>query len=336
MRIWFNHWFSTVYHLINLIKDGDPGKFTIIGSNENTLSVYKNACDEWYQEPYGIPSEQYIEFCLDFCQKHNIDIFVPRKEIVAISHAHKQFETIGVKLLDDADYDMISLLEDKAATYKFFEKYVSECIPTVKIAHSMSEFLQFYFELLKSVPRVCYKLVEDEGARSFRVIDERIETSDALLEKPGAKITLNAAIKVLSGYDFSIPVLLMPYLSGVEVSVDCLKTPNGNMIIPRYKTNKRYSEIIFKESLMNTCSCMMDAMGLEMPLNIQFKVESGKYYLLEVNPRMSGGLQLSCEATGINLPSIAVNKLLGITKKWEYPQNKTRKVVHIETPICLD
>ena len=336
MRIWFNHWFSTVYHLINLIKEGDPDKFYIVGSNANNLSVYKCACDEWYQEPSNLSAEEYVKYCLDFCIEHKIDIFVPRKHLVDISRNHKLFEDISVKLLVDRDYDIITMLDDKYSTYQFFKKHCPGCVPEVRIANTYDEFLLSYEELSSCCGRVCYKLVEDEGARSFRVIDNRIENVNALLEKPGAKITLDAAKKVLSGYDISIPILLMPYLSGVEVSVDCLATKRGNLIIPRYKTNKRYSEIIFKEELMNTCSTMMDVLQLQMPMNIQFKVENGKYYLLEINPRMSGGLQLSCKASNINLPSIAINKLLGVEKQWVYPSFLSQKVVHIETPICFE
>lgn len=32
IRIWFNHWFSTVYEIIRLIKK-DNSKFYIIGTN---------------------------------------------------------------------------------------------------------------------------------------------------------------------------------------------------------------------------------------------------------------------------------------------------------------
>ncbi len=335
MRVWFNHWFSTVYHLINLMKESAPGRFYIIGSNEKRLSVYKNACDEWYQEPADLDAEAYVQFCLDFCLEHDVDIFVPRRHLVAISKYHERFEAISVKLLVDTDFDTLAMLDDKYATYEFFRAHCPECVPEVRLAHNFEEFMQSYEELQGCCSRVCYKLIEDEGARSFRVIDDRIESIGALLEKPGAKITLKAAQNVLSQYDFSIPILLMPYLSGVEVSVDCLSTPQGNLIIPRYKTNKRYSEIIFKKELMQSCDRIMDLLHLQMPMNIQFKVENGRYYLLEINPRMSGGLQLSCKAANINLPGIAIHKLLGVEKEWHYPDFESQKVVHIETPICF-
>lgn len=34
IRIWMNHWFSTAYNIVNLIKQDDPD-FYVIGTNEN-------------------------------------------------------------------------------------------------------------------------------------------------------------------------------------------------------------------------------------------------------------------------------------------------------------
>lgn len=335
MWIWFNHWFSTAYHLINLIKEGDPGKFTVVGSSTNGSAVYQRACEEWYMEPDGLTQDEYVCFCLDFCQKHRIDIFVPHRNMAAVAGRRADFSALGVKLFADQDADKIALLEDKQRTYAFFASNGFSCIPQVRVAHSLAEFDAAYAELKSTCARVCYKLVADEGARSFRVVDDRIEQPSAILEKPGMKVTLTAARKVLGGYDFSIPVLLMPYLSQVEISVDCLAAPGGNLIIPRYKTSKRYSEVVFSPKIMDLCDEMLGVLNMKMPINIQFKQEGDRPYLLEVNPRMSGGLQLSCKATGINLPSIAVNQLIGLEKTWCYPKFERQKVAHIETPICL-
>ncbi|NCB70401.1 MAG: carboxylate--amine ligase [Clostridia bacterium] len=335
MRVWFNHWFSTAYHLINLIKTGDPGKFVFVGSSTNREAIYKCVCDEWFYEADGLTAEEYVDFCVSFCVEHKIDVFVPRRFLVAIVKNADRFRAVGVNLFADTCSDIIEMLDDKIRTYDYFRMLDSEYVPEVRIARSFEEFTAAYEELRGKVARVCYKLVVDEGARSFRVIDDRIERTSALLEKPGAKITWEAAQKVLGQYDFSIPLLLMPYLSGVEISADCLATPSGNLIIPRYKTNKRYSEVIFNADVMAECSRMMEKLGLKMPLNIQFKKDADRLFLLEINPRMSGGLQLSCKATGLNVPSIAINQLLGVERSWDYPDITAQKVAHIETPICL-
>ena len=42
-RIWMNHWFSTAYNIVNLIKQDDP-EFLVIGSNENILVLQYERC----------------------------------------------------------------------------------------------------------------------------------------------------------------------------------------------------------------------------------------------------------------------------------------------------
>ena len=335
MRVWFNHWFSTAYHLINLMRDGED--LFVIGSSANPDMVYKQACDEWYAEDGSIAAEEYPEFCLEFCREHGVDVFVPRRFLSEVAKRRSDFERLGVRLFADGNSGLIGLLEDKAATYRFFAERDFGCVPPVAIASSLDEFTAGY-ELLKSTAdRVCYKLITDDGARSFRVIDDSIEAVSGVLSKPGTKLTFEAAKKVLGGYDFSVPVLMMPYLEGTEISADCLRTASGNLIIPRFKMNGRFSEIRLDKDIMDECNKIMNALRIEMPLNIQFKMSGGKPYLLEINPRMSGGLQLSCAATGINIPKIALNRLLGKPEiLWSYPDFQSRKVAHIETPICLD
>ncbi|MGN0537638.1 MAG: ATP-grasp domain-containing protein, partial [Acutalibacteraceae bacterium] len=330
-RVWFNHWFSTAYHLINMMKEHN--ELTFIGSSSNPLAIYSRACDEWYEEKDGMTGEDYVNFCLEFCQEHEIDIFVPRRHLVSVVQNSERFEKLGVRLFADTNSELIKILDNKQETYHYFAEHFPSCVPEYHIAHSLDEFMSFYYQMQTPNTRVCYKLTIDEGARSFRVIDDRIETSIGLLERPGSKVTLSSAKKILENYDFSVPILMMPYLDGVEISVDCLKTASGNLIIPRYKTNKRYSEIIFNSEIMEMCSKIMDITNLRMPLNIQFKKHNNKPYLLEINPRMSGGLQLSCKATGLNIPDLAISQLLGMDKSWAYPAITSQKVAHIETPI---
>lgn len=73
--IWLNHWFSTAYDIIDLIREGGD-EFRIIGTNDRDESPIMLNCDEWYKEPV-VRGEEYISFCLDFCEKHGVDIFMP-------------------------------------------------------------------------------------------------------------------------------------------------------------------------------------------------------------------------------------------------------------------
>ena len=317
MRVWFNHWFSAVYHIISMMREGEP-EHTYIGSSENAYAVYKEVCDEFYVEPGGLDENAYVDY------------------LTAIALCKSRFEAAGVKLLANTDGELAKTLDDKRATYEAVQKILPEVVPEYYVAESYGAFVAHCETLRGKGYRVCYKLTVDEGARSFRVLDERIESGNAVYEKPGSKLTFAAAQKVMKEYSFAKPVLIMPYLDGVEISADCLQTDKGKLIIPRYKMNKRYSEVCFDEGVTALCERLLEGLGCEMPVNIQFKMREGKPYLLEINPRMSGGLQLSCKASAINLPALALKKLLGKPHDWRYPEKRSAKVVHIETPVCLD
>ena len=333
MRIWFNHWFSTAYHLINLIRDANPN-FYFIGTNKNDYAVYKLACDEWHREPEKISDSDYVDFCLEFCRAHAVDIFIPRRNLTAIAQRLDDFG--NVKVLIGRDAHLMKILDDKVATYEFIAAGgLDEIVPPYRIATTFDEFNAAYDALKTSINRICYKLTADEGAVTFRVIDDSIENISALHNMPNMKVTRSAAQKILSRYDFKIPVLVMPYLSGREVSVDCLTTARGNIIVPRFKTNNRYSEIKFDDAIMNVAEKILSLINFDVPINIQFRTDAEKLYLLEINPRMSGGLQLSCLGAGINIPDLAVSQLLGVNKDWSYPAQKFCRVANIETPIIL-
>ena len=337
MRIWFNHWFSTAYHLINLIRDGNPKKFRFVGSNKKNSAIYKRACDEWFLEPEKISEDDYVDFCLNFCRKHEINIFVPRRGLTAIAQRRGEFENLGVKILVGKDSRLMKILDDKVATYEFMSAGgLDEIIPTHRLAKNFSEFVTACDEIKTATNRVCYKLAVDEGALTFRVIDDSLEKISALHNMPNMKVTRAVAEKILSAYDFKIPLIVMPYLIGREISVDCLSTPRGNIVVPRFKTNGRYSEIKFDDEIISVAEKILSVMKIDVPINIQFRFDGEKFFLLEINPRMSGGLQLSCLGAGINIPDIAINQLLGVEKIWSRPERKFCRVANIETPIIID
>jgi carbamoylphosphate synthase large subunit len=333
VRVWLNHWFSTAYHIINLLKTDDEINFVVIGSNTDNNCVYRTVCDEWAVEPQFNNSDLYIDFCIDFCRRRNIDVFLPRRNMQAVSRRLSDFNMIGVKALVESDYSLMDILRDKIKTYQLFAQHNIGNIPPYRSVSSVEDFEIAYQQLKTEDNRVCFKFAIDEGAVSFRVIDNQIEHS--LTENIGAKITYKDAIKTLSKQKIFHTLLVMPYLSGFEVSVDCLYMPDGDhIIIPRYKSWHRSEEIKFEKDIVDVCILFLDSFKLKYPCNLQFKYDNGRSYLLEVNTRMSGGIQMSCMATGVNIPNIAVNRLLGIEKQAQYDKNP-QIVSFIETPVVL-
>ncbi len=330
VKIWFNRWFSTAYHIINLIKKDTDINFYIIGSNPNSDSIVKEACDEWYSEPDKVTDDEYIKFCIDFCIKHNIDIFAPRHNQLLISKHKKSFEEINVRVLAD-NYDIISQLQNKASAYNFIKKNHIGNVPDYSIVHNAEEFKKAYDTLSQSYENLCYKFTTDEGGCSFRIIDT---APPSPFRRGGNHTNAETAMHDIQSVKKCPEIMLMPLLTGSEVSVDCLKTRQGNIMIPRFKTNTRVEYIKYDDEILSVCSDFLSKMPLECPCNIQFRYLNNIPYFLEINTRMSGGIQMSCLASGINIPNLAVNILLDKDKAWVLNKQNI-KVSYIETPILL-
>ena len=313
VRIWMNHWFSTAYNIVNLIKQDDP-EFFVIGSNENVGSPIRTVCDEWYHEP-TLKDDTYVDYCVEFCREHHVDVFLPRRGMLDISKHIQRFASIGTKVMVD-DYSLISVLNHKNEAYELFKKEGIGIVPEYRMVTTTEQFCRGYSELKEQYKQVCFKFVKDEGGKSFRLIDNSKTGYATLFKKQTTRMTYDAAVAALSEKETFPPIMLMPYLPNEEISVDCLKTNSGIIMIPRVKGATRVEAIRYNPDILATCQRFFERIPLEMPCNIQFKYLEGIPYMLEVNTRMSGGVQMACLGSGINIPNIAVNKLLGIDKHW--------------------
>lgn len=341
MRVWFNHWFSTAYRLIEEIKNGCEQNnipVEIIGSNRLDICVYKEVCDEFYIEPdINISKENYAKWCLNFCREHKIDVFMPRREREEISKYMDDFNKLNVKIVTDKNTELLELLEDKFETAKFFEKHNICKTPKIIIVNNVDEFKNAYAVLKEEFPndRICIKYNKDEGATSFRVIDDIIDDISSLKTGVGLKISYNQAISMLGSVDNFDDLIVMPYLKGPEISIDSLMTKNGFIGLTRQKVGSRCTKVEFNQKFYDISKKFAEISKLTMPYNLQLRYHNNEWYLLEVNTRMAGGTFKSC-MTGINIPYIALCELLDIP--FTIPEIKEVKEIivnEIETPIIV-
>jgi hypothetical protein len=330
-NVWLNHWFSEAYHIINMIKSS--GNFRVVGTGGHANCVYRVVCDVFETEPV-LENKDYVDFCLDFCKKHGIEIFVPRRAAVRTAERADEFRSAGVKVLVE-ECEKMKTLSDKERTYAAAANSGVCRVPERAVAHTVAEFESAYGRLKTPSNRVCFKFAKDEGAASFRIVDAEAGTGiDSLKNQPGRRMTFGDAIRTLASLEPFPDLMVMPYLDGREVSVDCLRTDNGSIIIPRFKTSGRTEEIRFDDDIVSVCENLLALFDLQRPCNIQFRYHNDVPYLLEINARMSGGIQYSCTATGVNIPGIAIHRLMGRRREWRMPRgNKT--VSFVAMPVIL-
>ena len=308
MRVWFNRSFSSVHTAIDLIRQADvDGRFTIIHSNPNPTSPVARLAHEFQLEPTGLASNDYIDWCVNFCRAHKVDIFVPGREATAIAGAHARFEAVGTRVQSAGSEAALQLIHDKARFYAETD------LPGAPVA----EFRQFedaagfeaaYDALRRHHAKLCVKPAHSIYGLGFAVLDEARNSAEILMAGAEYHVSLadfRAGLEKLGSFR---SMLLMEYLEGREYSVDCVGD-NGRLVtaVVRRKSSQAGAgqRIDQRADILEATARLCAAHGLNGIFNVQFREAAGKPRILEINPRMSGGIGMACVA-GPNLPYIAL------------------------------
>ena len=285
MKVLFNHWFSTAYYFIDsLKKDG----FYVIASNKRESCVYKTNADEFYVEP-DLENEEYLAYCLDFCKSHDIDIFVPRKGMDYIIQHLAEFDALNVKVLCESNKEVFDIFNSKVKTASYFKDLNIVSVPESILVNSVDEFISAYNSIKAHWGEVCIKYDSDEGGQSYKRISPHVPNIGRISENNGLVYSLEYVIACLESVKEFKPIVVMPYLNGTEISVDCLGVDNKFIAVPRQKLTNRVTHFEQDSRLYAICRELWRASGLTAPFNVQFRYHNNELYILEVNTRLSGG-----------------------------------------------
>lgn len=313
IRVWFNKTFSSVHSALTLIREGDvAGEFRLVCSSPNPHALALLAADEAAAEPSGVTGADYIDWCLTFCEKRQIAIFVPGKEASLVARHRQAFLERGVKVLSAAEPDVLDLLHDKA---RFYETARAATAPSPDVAEfdSLSTFDNAYKRMRVRHPVLCMKPSVSVYGIGFRQILETKSAFDLMLDGNPYRIDLQSLREMLERAGDFRPMLLMPFLAGHEFSVDCVAY-EGTLVcgVARRKSLSAGGgqRIVVREGIQRACADLVTQFRLNGNVNIQFReVTEGLcdegLRVLEINPRMSGGIGMACLA-GPNLPYLAL------------------------------
>lgn len=322
-RVWFNHWFSTIYHVFDMLRSDELEEYTIVASWNREHTLIKLGANEFFLEPSNLTEDQYVDWCLKVCEDRNIDIFIPRVNRVAISKKRAQFEMIGTKVMVE-DYYIMETLENKARTYEYLNNHgLSHLVPNYITVTNIEEYKKAVIKLTDmGVSKLCMKKTVDEGAKSFILADN-----------------YDRVVEQLNGDEY----MLMEYLRN-EVTCDCVVCGDEVYSVYREKTDLKVHTVKSNKLVQKEAKKVMQRCGLTKPCSIQFRYNNdGELKLLEVNTRMAGGVQISSLGSGVNIPLLGVHNILGID---EYNKNVARNnyesitekgvtLINLETPFIV-
>lgn len=308
MRVWFNRSFSSVHTAIDLIRQADSEqRFTILHTNPNPKSPVSRLAHEFYTEPTGLASHDYIDWCVAFCREHQVDIFVPGREATAIAGAHARFEAVGTRVQSAASEAALQFIHDKA---RFYAETDLPVAPVAEFRHfeDAAGFEAAYDQLRRRHTKLCVKPSHSIYGLGFAVLDEERSSAELLMAGAEYHVSLADFRAGLAKLGTFRSMLLMEFLAGREYSVDCVGD-NGRLVTavvrrksPQAGAGQRIDQ---RADILDATAQLCRTHGLNGIFNVQFREAAGKPRILEINPRMSGGIGMACVA-GPNLPYIAL------------------------------
>jgi len=310
-NIYFNRCFSSTYKIIrNLLNNDDSHKFKIFISHVCANNYLEEVADYFEVEP-SINEIDYANYCLDFCVKHNIHLFVPRYNVNTLINFKEQFEEHGVKVMFIGDSATYQLLDDKFKTYEALKDTDIVAIPKAFCIRNYMDFQKAYNEITKNKSSSCLKPISGIGGDGFKRILEEMTEVDELYKTTSSTIAKDRIVRLLQRSNYVKPFMVMEYLEGDEFSIDCLGN-RGQLIvaIPRRKLDLYRQSIEYREDLNALAQKLTKKFSLSYLYNIQVKYHRGKAYLIEINTRMSAGIHKSCY-TGVNFLDLAIKQLMG-------------------------
>lgn len=311
-KIWFNRWFSVAYHYMNSIRNNEDGaSFKMYATHPDRTHMALQAADFADTEPV-LGDDDYVEFALNFCKQHGIDVFIPRLHMYAIAKHIDEFEKIGTRVTVCRN---LELLEDLMEKQKFYESIRPKnivAIPDYHVVNTADEFLAAHEALTAAGHGVCMKPTNGEGGTGFRIISDKRNVLADMLGTVTPYLTKDQVCKNLSTVERFEDVMVMELLNGHEYSIDCLASASGELLaaVPRRKADGRLRLLEEVPELIELANQIAATYRIPFNYNIQVKYNQGVPKLLEINPRMSGGLHVTC-LSGINFPYLAVKSLLG-------------------------
>jgi carbamoyl-phosphate synthase large subunit len=283
----------------------DDGYETImVNCNPETVSTDYDTSDRLYFEPLT------LEDVLEIVHKEKpVGIIVQYGGQTPLKLA-RALEANGAPIIGTSP-ESIDVAEDRERFQKLLNK-LNLRQPPNRTARTESEALNHAQEIgYPLVVRPSYVL----GGRAMEIVHEQIDLERYMRE----------AVKVSN----DSPVLLDRFLNNaIEIDVDCLcdgqevfiggvmehieqagvHSGDSACCLPPYSLSPEMTEEIKRQTAL-----MARALNVKGLMNVQFAVQNGDVYVLEVNPRASRTVPFVSKATGLQLAKIAARAMAGQT-----------------------
>lgn len=281
------------------ISTADSVEDALAGASRYSQTYYR------YPDPNQHPRD-FIDWIREFSESHHFDLYMPTTEVTSQLLLQFQEELPQVEL-PFSDYSDVMALADKVSLVKLAQQ-TGVAVPETRFFHSRDEL---------AVDQLVFPVVIKPSLSRIYRQDGWIHTQ-VRVAKNAAE--WHKAIEEMSYLDYS-PFMLQEFIPGHGSGVFCIynkgkpvqffahqrlreKPPEGGVsVLSR--------SIPVPDDLKAVAERLLGAVNWHGVAMVEFRVsDEGKPYLMEVNTRFWGSLQLAIDA-GVDFPLMLANLHLG-------------------------
>jgi carbamoyl-phosphate synthase large subunit len=281
-----------------LLRENSEREVRIVMTDTRPLAHGRWAADAFHLVPPGI-SPEFIPALRGIVERERVDVVIPQvgEELPALA---ENADNLGAKVLVSPP-DAVRHCRCKAALCQIAGRLAARgenvpASPHWALCYRPRKFVEAAGALGFPERPVCYKPNVGRGGKGFAVLRTPVQLAKAL-EALGDSLP-------------SVPQIVMEYVEGDELRADLL-CREGKVLtgfIKKYhyiRDNIGLEfETVDRPDLMEAAAILVDTLGLDWLVNIQFKGD----HLLEINPRISTMIA----TPEYNMPWLAVKLALGL------------------------
>lgn len=301
-------------------REALPRDIKIYASHHQDRPEITSQADVALREPHN-PQER-IDWALTVATVNNIKVVHAGRKADLYEARREDFERNEIELVTGATGLDTFRIEDKSVFVEECQESGLLCVPGITVTNP-DELAKAHAEISCS-SSTCVKPVTGIYGQGFWRLIDTLDPFAAMANPDDRRINTDMFISMYSQTPNPSPLLVMPYMSGDECSIDVV-CEQGEPVswVCRRKTGLYQ---VFER----------DGVAVELALSAvrQFKCDGivnvqtmddadGVPHLLEINLRYSGGLSYTPHS-GINLPGIFAARRLGLPAPVDNWKNNSR------------
>ena len=229
-------------------------------------------CDVFVQAPLATKQDEYVQFLIDTCHQFELDYIIPLTdiEIDVINRQRSNIEDLGIVLCMQSS-EVLDVARDKFKLSRFCEQ--DSNIPSARTCLLSEQPTDFKYPCIAKPynGRSSEGLIRNASKEQLQAIEKK---EDYIIQEQleGDVFCVDYCRSAMTGVDCVVP------------RQELLRTSNGAGLTVQMVTD---------EQLIKLVSYIKNKLNINGCVNMEFILNNGKYYLIDINPRFSAGVAFS-------------------------------------------